>query len=855
MTQQIKITDFNKGLIQDIDDTTEGIQNSVYDCLNVDFNNNIGAVEKRKTISSSTNWIYSTTDLDMVTYIPTKIFDFTGADNKVIQIAAGKLNNVWTFWYRVAATAWTKTDTAGFSFGTYTLQAGEEPEFESLDGACRIALGSLLPALILFFKKKLVMFSDAHDATAGLTVTEGWYIEQASLTPVIHDFSVQSKINTVNVITGAQFSIHMNPTDSTIQFNTVFTVSSNFPISQIIFDPTLSGTQAWITSKVLTVPMSGIDLTMQRELDGLLSNALSSIQFDCIVTASETHSPGITISMTAKDTTITTYTIATSTATNNTTTITTTAATNSTVENSTALFPTKMPVGSYDFKITAVYDNNETAPIGQYSVPLITERTKIGIDIKINTLTVSKRLRAFRLYRRYNGNGYLDPDSGKVVAMNPETAYKLWREVSTITPKENLNDDIYAGTVSLWTWAYSPNLASITIYMHDLNHDIPNGLMFDIMQDYRTETNIDKKSYRGSVYLSGKRHIFGCDTYKDRIYYSTIVAPIPYPQLDIFTEHNFFSVGDNETITKILVWRDNLLAFTEQNLYYITIQGEDYKVSDTYVGQGCKYPNTIAITPRGLIWGNERGVFIFEGSAPKNITFGRCESIWQGVTDKTVTFGAYCKYNNSYWLNTSSTNILVYNIDLDYWTRYKPIAVNGFNRYFLSLNGIFYLVTYHKEGSSYWLIVCEYNNGTYEYYRVTVNGVEVTKETGIIPAYIKTQRLYDNNDIQKVFTKIDIKCLYDDTADGFRPIVSYKLDGVELTSSGVGTDWDSLTVGNGTGIILKYTSAIKEKMVPIPYTNASDLQIKILSLSDSVAGKNFRTKSITVYYEPVGELR
>ena len=265
--------------------------------------------------------------------------------------------------------------------------------------------------------------------------------------------------------------------------------------------------------------------------------------------------------------------------------------------------------------------------------------------------------------------------------------------------------------------------------------------------------------------------------------------------------------------------------------------------------------HTLTITPKGLIWANERGVFIFEGSAPKNITFGRCENMWQAIVDKTLTFAEFCKYNNSYWLSlgtVAGSTIMVYNIDMDYWTLYIPKAIYGFKRFYLGINGVFYIVTHHKEGSNYWLIACEYVGSQLDYYRKVQSGLTV--EELHCPVYFITQRLYDNNDIQKVFTKIDIKCLYNDTTAN-RPKVSFSLDGIQMTSAGIGSDWTSLSAGNTTGhILLNITAAIKEITVPIPYTNASDIQIRFLHIGSSVS-TIFRTKSITVYYEPVDELK
>jgi hypothetical protein len=852
LTQQIKISDFSKGLIQDIDDTTENIQNSVNDCLNVDFNSTIGAVEKRKSIEYTTNWTHDT-DLDMgAGYTPAKIFDFVGSDNNTIQIVCGvTTGNIWKIWYRVGTEDWILF---GGTDRTYTLDTGDEPQFQSLDGSCRIAFGKAVTPKILFYKKGTWHVEDAYPG-----ITTGFGADNFGSFDIIWD-SAYDMTFTLPVDTIWPISVIHKDTSNSYTFLTGYanidcsgggsyeersqTMLENFKkVLDIINNLwTTGGTDAFYDIYKIDVsiepasyetsedgrPVYNGNTSVQLRIKGYVIKDSSSVKSFtsavCMYGATEISwargfwSTTDVLVLTEEDTT--SY---------------------------------RVPKGSYSFKVTAVFDNNETMEIKDCSVITANDNDIINnifvIRFKYRVTDLSTRFRAFRIYKKFTA---CELETKEI----SETAYRLVREIAIqdvgFTP--DTNDRKLVASTGLgsnpWTWILETINGETWYYMDlfftKLNLFVGEGTLFDIMQDYRKE---EKRFYKDAIYLGGRRYIFGCDDYKDRVYFSTIVSEVPYPQLDIFAGHNYFSVGDNEIITKILIWRDNILVFTEQNIFYVVTQDTDYKVTDNFIGQGTKYPNTIVITPRGIIWANDRGVFIFEGSAPKNISIGRWENTWL-TTTKTYCHAAYCKYNNSYWLSVSSTIIMVYNADMDYWTKYKPVAINGYNRfYFGMVDSIFYLVTYVSNT----IIICKFpgtNNPIMDYYKTTLSPLSI--DSYVVPAYIVTQRLYDNNDIQKLFTKIDIKCLFDD--DYYRPIVTYKMDGIEITADNIGSTWNSIIDGYIT-LPIPTGETVKEITVPVPTGTASDIQIKILSVGDNTVNKNFRVKSILVYYEPLEELK
>jgi hypothetical protein len=845
--------------MQDIDDTTENIQNSVNDCLNVDFNSTIGAAEKRKSIEYTTNWTHDA-DLDMGTgYTPTKIFDFVGSDsnNSTVQIVCGvTTGNTWKIWYRVGAGDWVPFGNTDNGY-IFELSVDDEPQFQSLDGACRIAMGEAITPKILFCKDDVWY---AEDAVPELKITfaEGtsenfeivWDYEQ------ILTFTVPTPtIWPINFIVPGTANAYDSGT-KTLTVNTILTDAGSRSEGA-----TRGGTNTSLKNSFLNALTLITDIWGATPTENTGKDFYSAYTIDIIESAYAEKVPsserpiGSTRGTTSELVGLKIVGHCTKTSVEKKFTSATITAhptwwwgygrwqtiTDSLGVADSACVDT--PIGDYAFKVTGVFDNNETISLGECKITNVQNNNIFVLRVKYRKTDTSLRFRAIRLYRKFTAS--------KLETKNiSETGYRLVKEIAFNDFSPDENDKLYVPTTGMGSepWKWIEDTTSITnvtfMYMdmlfHDKNIFIGTGTLFDIMQDYRKE---QKKFYKDAVYLGGRRYIFGADDYKDRVYFSTIVSEVPYPQLDIFAGHNYFSVGDNEVITKILIWRDNILVFTEQNIFYVVTQDTDYKVTDNFIGQGTKYPNTITITPRGIIWANDRGVFIFEGSAPKNISMGRWENTWLSTT-KTYCHAAYCKYNNSYWLLVSSTVIMVYNADMDYWTKYKPVAIYGYKSFYLgTIDGVFYLVTY--TGNT--IKICSFpgspNTGT-DYYK--------HDESYIIPAYITTQRLYDNNDIQKLFTKIDIKCLFDD--DYYRPIVTYKMDGIEITADGVGSTWNSIIDGYIT-LPIPTGETVKEITVPAPTGIASDIQIKILSVGDNTVNKNFRVKSILVYYEPLEELK
>jgi hypothetical protein len=106
-------------------------------------------------------------------------------------------------------------------------------------------------------------------------------------------------------------------------------------------------------------------------------------------------------------------------------------------------------------------------------------------------------------------------------------------------------------------------------------------------------------------------------SYPDRIMYS---MPNRY---DTFPSHNFIEAakGDADVYIAIEAYADRLLAYKRYSVDIINIAGNDrdWFLEESRQYQGVAHPEAVKRTQYGLVWANEQGLFLYNGSNITNL--------------------------------------------------------------------------------------------------------------------------------------------------------------------------------------------------------------------------------------------
>ena len=91
---------------------------------------------------------------------------------------------------------------------------------------------------------------------------------------------------------------------------------------------------------------------------------------------------------------------------------------------------------------------------------------------------------------------------------------------------------------------------------------------------------------------------------------------------DVFPANNKFRIGKDKH-TALLSWREQLIAFCENGFYKVMVRGVDpsnWVIVDKFEGQGVTCKKHTIVTPQGIIFMNQNGIFITDGQSIQEIT-------------------------------------------------------------------------------------------------------------------------------------------------------------------------------------------------------------------------------------------
>ena len=97
--------------------------------------------------------------------------------------------------------------------------------------------------------------------------------------------------------------------------------------------------------------------------------------------------------------------------------------------------------------------------------------------------------------------------------------------------------------------------------------------------------------------------------------YSSRILKSPAARYDTLPVSNFIDVGmnDGDPIVKLIGYRTNLLVFKKRRMYVISTSGGAERLLSTFEGYGVLGPESVTLTPYGVVFVNNNGLFIYTG--------------------------------------------------------------------------------------------------------------------------------------------------------------------------------------------------------------------------------------------------
>lgn len=98
-------------------------------------------------------------------------------------------------------------------------------------------------------------------------------------------------------------------------------------------------------------------------------------------------------------------------------------------------------------------------------------------------------------------------------------------------------------------------------------------------------------------------------------------------QFDRFPENNFMEVAinDGDEVVHLEHFADRILIFKRHNLFVVNISQDVEFIENQFKHMGVKNSSQVCATELGVLWGNSRGLFLYDGNKINNLILGRLE--------------------------------------------------------------------------------------------------------------------------------------------------------------------------------------------------------------------------------------
>ena len=232
-----------------------------------------------------------------------------------------------------------------------------------------------------------------------------------------------------------------------------------------------------------------------------------------------------------------------------------------------------------------------------------------------------------RLYARVNNTSewYLLAEANyeKGIKGSLETEYQMWVAGHASVPDFDHSADGHQATTGI---IVDPPL--LISYKTNNGHSTAD-LVADNKVYFKTAVVANSRAYVGNVSISGR-------TYGDRILKSPIF------EYDLFTENSYVDVASNDgdQITALAAFGDTLLEFKNDMLYLIDISKEMEHLTEARRSAGVKWQAAVTTTAFGVVWVNNNGCYLYDGSEVKQLQFGKIsDKEWTTNITDNATIG------------------------------------------------------------------------------------------------------------------------------------------------------------------------------------------------------------------------
>ena len=282
--------------------------------------------------------------------------------------------------------------------------------------------------------------------------------------------------------------------------------------------------------------------------------------------------------------------------------------------------------GTYELASTFIYDGNqESLPFAYTNTHTVSEANEFkSLSINIGAKgPYDERISGGRIYIRKQGEDseyimLVDIDLTKGARTKLSDDYTVWFD----------NGATVASTYNCPTATASANFSVTELGF--ITYEVMNGFSSSIFSNALGDSG---EHWKDSVIANNR--VFVCNvtmkdestgdtkadatlkSYPDRIMYS---MPNRY---DTFPSDNFIEAakGDADVYVAIEAYADRLLAFKTYSVDIINIAGDDrnWFLEDSKQYQGVAHPEAVKRTQYGLVWVNEQGLFLYNGSSIANL--------------------------------------------------------------------------------------------------------------------------------------------------------------------------------------------------------------------------------------------
>ena len=216
---------------------------------------------------------------------------------------------------------------------------------------------------------------------------------------------------------------------------------------------------------------------------------------------------------------------------------------------------------------------------------------------------------------------------GRIYYKPSDTEGEPWTLLCNVDLEEGVSASL-TGDKTGWTSA-----SAVTLYS-DITILNPNIDTYESINGYSPDVNRNSIGYAGEGWKTGlvtNRRAFVANIkvknalnnnktiYGDRIMYS-----MPN-KFDTFPSFNFIDVvkGDAEAYLKLESFADRLIAFKHNSVQVINISSPsdtNWFLETDIKNNGVAHPAAVFRSEKGILWANEKGMFLYDGSVIRSLT-------------------------------------------------------------------------------------------------------------------------------------------------------------------------------------------------------------------------------------------